>query len=126
MERRQVHRLPGISWPITTHNLVSQCYGLAGSFKFRRGVKWSDGEHADDKALPAHYNPLDGSGKSGDPATFGRNPYYSKVDAKGYELPYIDKINVKIAPTAATGANCCFSTAGEHPSPLVAKNNFRN
>jgi peptide/nickel transport system substrate-binding protein len=37
--------------------------------------------------------------KSGDSAVFVRNPYYWKVDPEGNQLPYIDKIEVKIAPT---------------------------
>ena len=39
--------------------------------------------------------------KSGDSATFVRNPYYWKVDPEGNQLPYIDKIDVKIAPTGS-------------------------
>jgi len=37
--------------------------------------------------------------KSADSAVFVRNPYYWKVDPEGNQLPYIDKIEVKIAPT---------------------------
>ena len=39
--------------------------------------------------------------KSGDSATFVRNPYFWKVDPEGNQLPYIDKIDVKIAPTGS-------------------------
>jgi peptide/nickel transport system substrate-binding protein len=36
--------------------------------------------------------------KSGDRATFVRNPYYWKVDPEGNQLPYIDNLNVNLVP----------------------------
>ena len=69
-------------------------------------------KYPDGKELLAHYNnPQQYPGqpvlwawmvesfKSSDSATFVRNPYYWKVDPEGNQLPYIDKIDVKIAPT---------------------------
>jgi len=76
--------------------------------------KYSNGKYTDAKELLAHYNnPQQYPGqpvlwpwmvesfKSGDSATFVRNPYYWKVDPEGNQLPYIDKIDVKIAPTGS-------------------------
>ena len=69
-------------------------------------------KYPDGKELLAHYNnPQQYPGqpvlwawmvesfKSSDSATFVRNPYFWKVDPEGNQLPYIDKIDVKIAPT---------------------------
>jgi peptide/nickel transport system substrate-binding protein len=42
--------------------------------------------------------------KSADSLSLERNPYFWKVDPEGNQLPYIDKIEVKIAPTGTNAA----------------------
>ncbi|NLS77704.1 MAG: twin-arginine translocation signal domain-containing protein [Chloroflexi bacterium] len=65
-------------------------------------------------------------------ATYGRNPYYWKVDTEGNQLPYIDKIVTRMASDTASAQMMVFSgevelevfTPGQFPAEtMVLKKN---